>query len=96
MHRKDPPNTTEEKLDVIIEYLHHLDRRDRMRMIGGTIRGIVSLIPVIFFIAGMWYLYMYGDELMAKIARQAAEQAAEVTKQGSETFMQQFQEIIGR
>ncbi len=82
---------TDDKLDTIIEHLKRMDRRDRLRMAGGFIRGLITIIPVLAFIWGGWYFYNHGEEVMAKIARQAAEQAAEVTKQGTEGLMQQLQ-----
>ena len=59
-----------------------------MRMWGGFFKGLLGLIPPIAFIWGIWYFYNHGDEVMAKIAKQAAEQAAEVTKMGTEGLLE--------
>lgn len=83
-------NKSEDKLDIIIKHLEHIDKRDRLRMWGSLFKGILGLIPTIAFIYGAWYFYQHGDELMAKIAKQAAEQAAEVTKMGTEGLLDQF------
>src|SRR3989344_2030881 len=83
--------STDDKLDVIVEYLHRLDRRDRLRTWGSFFKGILGLIPIIAFVWGSWYFYEHGDEIMEKIAKVAAEQAAEATKSGTENFIKQFQ-----
>ena len=67
-----------------------MDKRDRLRTWGGFLKGIISIIPVAVFIFGLWYFSQHGDEIMAKIARQAAEQAAAVTKEGAGSFFDQF------
>lgn len=88
MPKKEVP---QDKLDTIIMHLERMDKRDRMRMIGGFFKGLISIIPVIAFIVGAWYFYQNGDEIMTDIARKAAEQAAEVTKQGTQGILEQIQ-----
>lgn len=83
--------TSEDKIDIIIQHLENIDRRDKLRMRAGFIKGLISIIPTIAFIAGIWYFYQYGDEVMAKIAKTAAEQAMEATKSGAGGLMQQWQ-----
>ena len=84
--------TKDDTLDQILEHLKNLDRRDRLRTWGGVFRSILGLIPIVIFIYSMWYFYQHGDEVLEKIARQAAIQAAEVTKQGTEGILQQLQD----
>ncbi|MDP7069531.1 MAG: hypothetical protein QF815_03305 [Candidatus Peribacteraceae bacterium] len=81
----------EDKLDTIIEHLARMDKRDRLRMWGGFFKGLIALIPAIAFIYGMYYFYQHGDEVMAKIAKVAAEQAMEATTKGTNGLMQQLQ-----
>ena len=78
MAKLSAPNTTEEKLDVIIGYLHKLNHRDRLRMMGGFFRGLLGLIPTIAFLLSIWYVYAYGDQLLEKVAEAAARQASNV------------------
>jgi len=84
----------EDKLDQILEHLANLDRRDRLRTWGGFFKGIIALIPMLIFIYSMWYFYQHGDELLKKIARQAATQAAEVTKEDSQGLLKQLQDSL--
>ncbi|MBU2213608.1 hypothetical protein KKC44_02485 [Patescibacteria group bacterium] len=91
-----PPKNTEEKLDAILGHLAAMDRRDRLRTIGGFIKSIITIIPVIILVASVWYAYKYGDQLLEKIAQQAAKQAAIVTEQQGSAVIQQFQDLIGR
>ena len=81
----------DDKLDQILVHLKNLDRRDRLRTWGGFFRGLLSLIPAIAFIYGVWYFYQHGDEVMAKIAKVAAEQAMEATTNGANGIMKQLQ-----
>ena len=83
--------STDDKLDQIVEYLHRLDRRDKLRTWGSFFRGLLSLIPIVAFVWGAWYFYEHGDEVMEKIAKTAAEQAAEATKMGTENILKQFE-----
>ncbi len=80
----------DDKLDTIIWHLERMDRRDRLRTWGSFFKGLLSLIPVAAFVWGLWYFSQHGDEIMAKIAKQAAEQAAEVTKQGTNSLLDQI------
>lgn len=75
-----PARTTDEKLDRIVDDLDKMNRRDRLRTIGGFIRGILGLIPLVVLLASLWYVYSYGEELMGKIAGEAAKQAASYTQ----------------
>ncbi|MAE68682.1 MAG: hypothetical protein QF793_01300 [Candidatus Peribacteraceae bacterium] len=81
----------DDKLDQIIGHLENIDRRDKLRMRAGFIKGIIAIVPGIVFIIGLWYFYNHGDEIMAKIAKTAAEQAMEATKNGTNGLMQQLQ-----
>ncbi|MCF7844846.1 MAG: hypothetical protein K9M03_03405 [Kiritimatiellales bacterium] len=95
MSKEAPPKNTDEKLDAILGHLAAMDRRDRLRTIGGFIKGMISLIPIIILVASMWYMYEYGDQLLEKIAKQAAKQAAIVTEQQGSAVMQKFEDLIG-
>lgn len=91
-----PPQTVEEKLDVIIMHLDRIDRRDRMRMWGGYLHSVFTLIPLIFFIWSTWYIYAHFNDIMGAMMQQAARSAAESTGQGYEDFLKQLQETFGR
>ena len=70
------------ELREIKEYLHEMNRRDRVRTIGGTIRGLIMLIPTILIIWSAWYFYQNSSEILKSIAASAAEQASKYS-QGS-------------
>jgi len=96
MPKKSPTTTTEEKLEEILLHLRRMDRRDRLRTIGGFFKGLITMIPVIILIGSVWYAYKYGDQLLEKIAQQAAKQAAIVTEQGADSVLQKFEGILVR
>ncbi|MFA5800413.1 MAG: hypothetical protein WC840_05665 [Candidatus Peribacteraceae bacterium] len=82
--------TVEAKLDEIVLHLRRLDRRDRMRTIGGFIRGFLALIPLLLLLWSVWYFIQHGDEIMKKIADQAASSAAEFTQQKGQGLLDQL------
>jgi hypothetical protein len=82
-----------DQLETIIWHLERMDKRDRMRTWGSFFKGLLSIIPVIAFIWGAWYFSQHGDEILAKIAKQAAEQAAEVTRQGTNSLFDQIKNL---
>lgn len=84
----------EDKLEKIIVILEKMNRRDRWRTIGGFIRGIFSLIPIVIVIFLTWYTIKYGDLLLQKITSMAAEQAGRVAQQNAlSDFMKEFNAI---
>lgn len=78
-------------MDQVLVYLHRMDRRDRLRTMGGFIRGVMALIPLILLLWSVWYFIEKGPELMSEITKQAVQQSAEYT-QGS--LMDQLNEYI--
>lgn len=87
---KEPTQSIEEKMDIIIAYMHRMDKRDRIRTWGGFVRSLISLIPMALFVWSTWYFFVHGDELMQKITKYAAQSAASMTQQNSSEFMEQF------
>ncbi|MFH1444568.1 MAG: hypothetical protein ABIG34_04235 [Candidatus Peregrinibacteria bacterium] len=80
--------------EQILEILQRMDRRERLRTIGGFIRGIFSLIPIVIVIFFTWYTIKYGDQLLQKITSMAAEQAGRVAQQNAVSgFMKEFNAI---
>ena len=75
----DRPQSMEEKMDVVIAHLENLDRRDRLRMMGGVLHAILTLLPLVFFVWSTWYLYAHFDEIMSQMMRQSAQSAANGT-----------------
>lgn len=87
---KASAESIEEKMDLILVYLHRMDKRDRLRTWGGFVRGLIGLIPIILLVWSTWYFLKHGDELMMKMTKYAAESAAGMTKENSAELMQQF------
>ena len=90
MPKKKAEQTGEEKLDEILLHLRRMDRRDRLRTWGGFFKGVIGILPVLAFIYGAWYMYEHGDEVLAQIAKEAAQQAAAVTQGTAENLMEQI------
>tara|TARA_Y100000310_G_C20498096_1_gene722554 strand:+ start:338 stop:646 length:309 start_codon:yes stop_codon:yes gene_type:complete len=81
---------TDDKLDIIIENLRRMDKRDRLRTIGGFFKGIISMIPIIIMLVSIWYVYAHGDKLLQKITQQAAQEAANITGDSAGKLMEQI------
>ena len=76
------------KLDEILVHLRRLDKRDRMRTWGAAIHTAFQIIPLLLFLWGGWYLYHHADEVLKRITSEAAKQAAAMTQEKSESFME--------
>lgn len=90
---KPIPETTEGKLEEILLHLRRMDRRDTVRTWGGFFKGLISIIPIVLFILGTWYLYKNGDEVLSKVAAEAAKQAAEVTQKNTQNVLDQLKNL---
>lgn len=100
MHHKksaalEAATTPEQKLDLIATYLERMDRRDRMRLWGGYVHSLLTLIPMLFFIWSTWYLYTHFDDIMGNVMRQSAQSAAAASGQSYENVLKQIQEAFG-
>lgn len=62
------------------EYLYQMNRRDRLRTIGGTIKGLILLVPTVLLVVSAWYFYKHSDEIIKGIAANAAEQATKYSQ----------------
>ena len=82
------------KLDAIVEILHRLDKRDRMRTMLSTFKTILTLIPVIVFLASAAYLYFYGEDLIQQITEMAGQRAAEYSEGSMTNFLEQFNNYL--
>jgi hypothetical protein len=96
MPTPDMPTTTEELLAEMLEHMRRMDRRDRLRTMGGTFKGILSLIPMVLFLWSAWYFYAHGEELMQKFTEQATNQAMKASEAQSQKAMDQLKEMMGR
>lgn len=84
------PQTLEQKLDLIVLHLERLDKRDKLRTVGGFFKFLISLIPILLILGSGWYFLQHSAEIMKAIANQAASSAAEYTKNQSSGFYEQM------
>ncbi len=80
----------ESKLDVIIEYLDRMDRRDRNRTIAGAIRSVISLFWIVLLLWSSWYFIAHWGDIMKQITTQAAASAAQYTQQKGTGLLDQL------
>ena len=83
-----------DRLEQIELQIRHLDSRDRMRMIGGTIRSLINVGFLIFAIWTSWYLLTNMDEIIRTMATEAAKQSQQMMKGGSEDLLKQMQNML--
>ncbi len=67
--------------------LEKMDKRDRLRTVGGFFRSIINIIPVILLLWSSWYFYKHGPEIINMISLQAATSAASLAKDHPEMFI---------
>lgn len=84
----------EERMDVILQYMHRFERRDRLRTVGSTVRNVIAIVPFIIFLGSLWYVYVYGEDLLQKVADEAARSAAKYSQQSAEGFIDQLQDYL--
>ncbi len=85
----------EAKMDTIILHLERIDRRDRLRMWGGVLHSLLTIVPIVFFAWSTWYLYAHFDEIMGAMMEQSAKSAAAATGQGYEDILRQLKTTFG-
>ncbi len=85
------PTTTDEKLDRIVAHLDRMNRRDRLRMWGSLIHGIIGFIPTLILLGTVWYVYSNASSLLTKMTSEAAKQAAVYSES---SFTKQFQQYF--
>ncbi|PIQ75947.1 hypothetical protein COU78_03200 [Candidatus Peregrinibacteria bacterium CG10_big_fil_rev_8_21_14_0_10_49_24] len=90
----EAPLTTDDRIDMIVEYLRRMDKRDKLRTWGGFFRGILGLIPLVLMLVSVWYIYEHGDELLKKITQQAAQEAAAMTSNSAQDLMKQIELVF--
>jgi hypothetical protein len=71
--KSDAPLSQEDKLDEILLHLRRIDNRDRLRMIGSTLRGLVALASLLLLFASVWYVAQNGDQLLKMITEQTTQ-----------------------
>lgn len=84
------PESTD-KLDQIIAILDKMNRRDRLRTIGGAIRSIIAIIPIVLLLWSAWYFSQHGTELLKQLSDQAVKSAAGYNQQ---SIMDQAKQYI--
>lgn len=83
-----------ERLDTMVEHLRRIDRRDRLRMVGSTFKGLISLGMLGFVIWSSLYLALHMEDFIKMATEQAAKATMEYSKTGSEDLMKQVQEMM--
>ncbi len=67
---EEPKQTVEDKLDEIILYLHRMERRDRARMIGSYIHGMIWLASILLLFWSTWYFIVHMPEMIEQMTNQ--------------------------
>ncbi len=73
-------------------HIERMNKRDRLRTVGAFFKNIITLIPVVLFIYGAWYLAQHWEEIITDIATKSAEQATNFTNDHMNTILEDFQE----
>lgn len=58
---------TNERLDLIVDYLDKMNRRDRWRTMGGALKGAISIASFVILIWSGVYFALHGQEFIKQI-----------------------------
>ncbi len=90
---KNVTKTDSETLTAMLSEIQALNRRDRLRTIGGFFRGLLAMIPTAIFLYGLWYFSVNQDSVVKYIMDRAAVSASEFTTKANQQLMQEFQKV---
>lgn len=76
-----PKASVEDKLDEILAFMHRAERRDRIRTVGSTIKGVLSIIPIAVLLGSLWYFYENGEEVMNTLMDKTIQKSAEYSQE---------------
>ena len=82
--------TVETKLDEMLMLMRRMDKRDKWRTIGGFVRGMIALVPLVLLLWSAWYFAQHSAEIIKAMSDQAASSAAHYTQQQSSGMLDQF------
>ncbi len=79
--------------------MHHMNRRDKIRMVGSTIKGSITVISALFFLWSIVYFAMHGTEIIKQISEQTVKtmiggSAKTSASSSAGGFMDQFQKYL--
>jgi hypothetical protein len=78
----------EQRLDAMLAILRKMDARDKWRMVGSSVRSVISLIPIVIFAISTLYFYWYGEDLIKMIITETTQQTLEATSQGGNAALE--------
>ena len=82
------------RLDEIALHLQHIDARDKWRMIGSTMRGVVTLSFIVITLWSSIYLLYHLTDIIKMVADQTAQATMNAGKSGSEDMLKKFQDML--
>lgn len=84
----------EERLDLIVEYLHRAERRARWSTVGTSVRTFITLIPMLLFLGSLLYVYFNAASILRQIGSEAAKQSWQYSEQGANGLLDQFRSLL--
>lgn len=84
--------TTDDRLDLIIGYLHRAERRQRLHEVAAFLHTLLAIVPMVLFALAAWYAYAHFDEFVAKVVQETTRQAIQSQEGMSEIFKNFFQQ----
>lgn len=79
-----------EKLDAILAHIERMDKRDRLRTIGGFFRSIIGLIPIIIIVWSTWYFIAHRDDFLKQVIDMSAKATMESAKTIDQSSVQRL------
>jgi hypothetical protein len=96
---EEKPQTVEDKLDEIIGYLHRMERRDRARMVGSYIHGMIWLASILLLFWSTWYFIVHGPQMIEEMTNTMIQQSMGIEPEASDaessgSYMQMLEEYL--
>ena len=83
-------------MDEMIHELKQINKRERVRFVGGVFGTILHLLPWILFIGVAYSLYNFKDDFILRLASETANQVGTMTTDTASGFVEQIQELLGQ
>src|SRR5690348_8731297 len=87
---RSPDAILDEKLDMIIGYLHRAEGRDRMRMASVYIRSLLGILSLGLLFWSFIYFIYHGQEFIKMVTSEAVKQSASYMQTGVTNSFEQY------
>jgi hypothetical protein len=89
-----PPRTTDDRLEEILQYLRKYDARQKRHAIWHNIGAFIRLLPVLITLYFFYYSYYHGAELLDMIIERSSQATVETYTKTMNSGSQSVQSLL--